>query len=107
MNEVTALAGRSRAINELDPGKLRYWRKIVRLLTQEQLADAAGLSRGEISHLETSRRKPLTTTLSRLCIALECDPADLLVPGSVDRENQNGTKNHQADARTAAGQAPA
>ena len=96
MNKGTALAGRSRAISDLDPGKLRRWRQTVRMLTQAELGKYAGLSRGEISHLETGRRKPLATTLRRLCIALECEPDDLLVT-RIAEENQNGSKSTQQD----------
>lgn len=81
MDDVT-ITGRSRAISDLDPGKLRTLRRQVMMLTQGELATAAGISRGEVSHLETGKRKPLATTLRRLCIALECEPADLLLDGS-------------------------
>jgi len=86
METAPTLTGRSRAISDLDPGKLRRLRKQVVMLTQGELADAAGISRGEISHLETGKRKPLATTLRRLCIALECEPGDLLT----DRSGPNG-----------------
>lgn len=88
MSEVNAPAERSRAVTSLNPAELRRWRKEVRMLSQVQLADAAGLSRGEISHLETAKRKPLATTLSRLCVALQCQPEDLLGPGK--EESLNG-----------------
>lgn len=73
-----AIAKRSRAITDFDGDKLRHWRQEIRMLSQVELGNAAGLSRGEISHLETRKRRPLATTLRRLCIALECEPADLL-----------------------------
>lgn len=73
-----AAPSKSRAISDFDGAKLQVLRTQVRMLSQVQLADAAGLSRGEISHLETAKRKPLATTLKRLCVALECEPGDLL-----------------------------
>jgi DNA-binding Xre family transcriptional regulator len=82
MNEVISPAARSRAISDFSPAALLHWRKKVRMLTQAELAHYAGISRGEVSHLETSKRKPQATTLRALCIALQCEPGDLLEPGS-------------------------
>lgn len=98
MNEVTAPTGRSRAITGLNPAELRRWRREVRMLTQDELAHFAGLSRGEISHLETGKRQPLASTLNRLCIALECGPEDLLT-GSGQEENLNGNTGSPAPAK--------
>jgi transcriptional regulator with XRE-family HTH domain len=39
-------------------------------LTQEQLADKAGLSRGYIARLETGRHDPAATTLAKIAKAL-------------------------------------
>lgn len=80
MEQAQAPAGRSRAVSDLNPASLRHLRREVVMLTQSELADAAGISRGEVSHLETGKRKPLATTLRRLCIALGCEPGDLLKP---------------------------
>lgn len=47
-------------------------------LTQEQLAEASGLHRTEISLLERSQRKPLLETVVALCRGLGVTPAELL-----------------------------
>lgn len=47
-------------------------------LTQEQLAEASGLHRTEISLLERSQRKPLLETIVALCRGLGVTPAELL-----------------------------
>lgn len=100
-NKKVPSAGRSRAIGNLDPHELKRWRTQVRMLSQVELANAAGLSRGEISHLETGKRQPLATTLRRLCVALECEPADLLTrngrpAGRETRENNAATQQQEA-----------
>lgn len=40
-------------------------------LTQQQVADAAGISRPYLSQIETGRRRPPPTTLAALLKALE------------------------------------
>lgn len=101
-NGKVAQPGRSRAISDLDPRKLKLWRTQVRMLSQVELANAAGLSRGEISHLETGKRQPLATTLRRLCVALECDPEDLLTHGhAVRRETREDNAATQQQAVSA------
>lgn len=52
--------------------------RIEKELTQEQLADAAGLHRTEISLLERNLRKPLLETIVALCRGLDMSPAELL-----------------------------
>lgn len=52
--------------------------RIERGLTQEQLAEASGLHRTEISLLERSQRKPLLETVVALCRGLGVTPAELL-----------------------------
>lgn len=47
-------------------------------LTQEQLADATGLHRTEISLLERGRRRPLLETIVVVCRGLGVTPAELL-----------------------------
>ncbi|HEY1687349.1 MAG TPA: helix-turn-helix transcriptional regulator [Solirubrobacteraceae bacterium] len=47
-------------------------------LTQEELADAAGLHRTEISLLERNRRKPLLETIVAVCRGLGITPGELL-----------------------------
>lgn len=88
MDEAVALSGKSRAITDLDPVKLRTLRRQVKMLTQHELGQAAGISRGEVSHLETGKRKPLATTLRRLCVALECEPTDLLTDHHAPRRGR-------------------
>ena len=52
--------------------------RVERGLTQEQLAEAAGLHRTEISLLERSRRKPLLETIVVICRGLGVTPGELL-----------------------------
>jgi transcriptional regulator with XRE-family HTH domain len=52
--------------------------RIERGLTQEQLADASGLHRTEISLLERNRRKPLLETIVAVCRGLDITPGELL-----------------------------
>lgn len=59
------------------PTYIRSWRKY-RKLTQEQLADLAGLSTPSISQLETGAQGFNHGTLAALATALQCTPADLL-----------------------------
>lgn len=47
-------------------------------LTQEQLAEKAGLHAVTISTLETAKRSGTIPTLIRLCAALDADAGDLL-----------------------------
>ncbi len=49
-------------------------------LTQEQLAEASGLSQQYISGLERGRRNPTVVTLWELSQPLGVSPADLLKP---------------------------
>lgn len=68
-----------RTVTEFDSERLLAWRKR-RTLLQEELATKAGISRGEVGHLERGRRKPTLRTLRRLAGALEIEPAGLLAP---------------------------
>lgn len=47
-------------------------------LSQEALADLAGLHRTEISHLERATRDPRLSTIARVAHAVGVRPADLL-----------------------------
>lgn len=47
-------------------------------LSQEQLAERAGLHRNYIGGIEQGRRNVATINLVRLALALELDPGDLL-----------------------------
>lgn len=59
--------------------------RIERGLTQEELADAAGLHRTEISLLERNRRKPLLETIVAVCRGLGITPGELLSQVSLER----------------------
>lgn len=50
-------------------------------LTQDQLADMTGLSKGFVSQLETGQRQPSTDTLGVIASALKVTEADLIQPG--------------------------
>lgn len=56
---------------------LREWRKY-RGLTQQELADRAGLTNSAVSHLERGAKAYTQGSLEALARALECEPADLL-----------------------------
>lgn len=58
---------------------IREWRED-RELSQEALADAAGLHRTHISLIERGERSVRLATVYRLAVALEVQPADLM-PG--------------------------
>lgn len=49
-------------------------------LSQEALADAAGLDRTYVSALERSRYAVTVDVLERLALALDVDPAELIRP---------------------------
>ncbi len=49
-------------------------------LSQEELADLAGLHRTHVSLIERNRRSVRLETLERLARALEVQPADLIPP---------------------------
>jgi transcriptional regulator with XRE-family HTH domain len=49
-------------------------------MTQENLADAVGLSRGSMSNIERGRHKILLHTLEAIASALDVDLHDLLPP---------------------------
>jgi transcriptional regulator with XRE-family HTH domain len=75
MAEVEPDAGRGIAAFSGD--ELRRLR-IRRLLTQDELAAEAGVSPGEVSHLECGRRRPTVLTLRALCRALKVEADALL-----------------------------
>ena len=65
------------------PGGVRIGRKlkevrIRRLLTQEELAEKAGLSASTVVNIERDRSEPHFSTIRRLALALEVDPVSLL-----------------------------
>jgi transcriptional regulator with XRE-family HTH domain len=47
-------------------------------LSQEQLAEAAGISRPHVARLETARQDPTLSTIGKLARALKVKPAELL-----------------------------
>ena len=57
---------------------LKQWRKH-RGLTQDQLAERAGLSKPFLSQLENGKRQFTHETLVVLADALRCEPADLIM----------------------------
>lgn len=59
-----------------NPARLLFARQL-RMLTQMDLADQAGLSHSAISHFETGRHDPLPDTVERLACALDV-PSDFL-----------------------------
>lgn len=56
---------------------LAAWRKH-RGLSQEDLAERAGVTQGLISQLETGKTDYTGETLEKLAKALDCEPGDLL-----------------------------
>lgn len=64
---------------------LREWRKH-RGLTQERLAERAGVSQGMISQLETGESDYTGELLEKLADALQCEPADLIMRNPLDTE---------------------
>ena len=57
-------------------------RRLEAALTQQQLADRAGISRNALVRLETLRTEPRPPTLRRLADALNTTPVDLIGPDS-------------------------
>ncbi len=49
-----------------------------RLLTQEELAEKAGISAGTVVHIERDNREPHFRTIRKLAKALDVDPTELL-----------------------------
>jgi DNA-binding XRE family transcriptional regulator len=59
--------------------------RLARHMSQERLAEVAGLDRSYMSHVETGRRNVTLMTIRRLAVALKVEPSVLLVPrGSGD-----------------------
>jgi len=56
---------------------VRIWREY-RKLTQQQLADKAGISKPYLSQLETGARRASVSVIKRLAAALEADVDDLI-----------------------------
>jgi putative transcriptional regulator len=47
-------------------------------LTQGELAKKVGIQTHSISNIERGKHDPSNETLTRICIALDCQPGDLL-----------------------------
>ena len=52
--------------------------RIRRALTQEELADIAGLSKNAVNRLELDKAEPRMSTLRKLAKALDVEPAELI-----------------------------
>lgn len=63
----------------------KEWRK-KRGMTQEELADAVGVSAPSISQLENGKQGFTDTTLLALSEALNCSPGDLLMRNPLDED---------------------
>lgn len=61
----------------IDPAKLRYWRH-VRVMTRQELAEAARLSLDSIKSYEQGRVYPRESAFRRLFTALGVGPEELL-----------------------------
>lgn len=61
-------------------------------LTQEQLAEQAGLSTNFLARLEMSGRTPSLATLTRIAGALEVHPSDLLAEEHIDQWKAEATE---------------
>lgn len=57
---------------------LKEWRKF-RGMTQEALAEAAGMSIGNVNHLERANQNYTQEALESLAEALRCEPAHLIM----------------------------
>jgi transcriptional regulator with XRE-family HTH domain len=65
------------------PTFIRQWRK-KRGLTLEACSERAGMSKGNLSNIETGKTGYSQATLEALADALQCDPVDLLVRNPSD-----------------------
>lgn len=67
------------------PTFIRQWRK-KRGLTLEVCAERAGMSKGNLSNIETGKTGYNQATLEALADALQCEPVDLLIRNPADPE---------------------
>jgi transcriptional regulator with XRE-family HTH domain len=65
------------------PTFIRQWRK-KRGYTIEQCAEMAGMSKGNLSNIETGKTGYNQATLEALAEALRCEPVDLLIRNPAD-----------------------
>jgi transcriptional regulator with XRE-family HTH domain len=54
------------------------WERTARTLTQEQLAEKAGISPAALVRIERNQSDPHVSTIRKLADALDVDPRDLL-----------------------------
>ncbi len=62
---------------EFEPGAIERYRTRA-LMTQAELADAAGLTVSTVSRLESGLQAPRISTVRRIASALNVDPSELL-----------------------------
>ena len=72
-----------------ETARIRLSRNLVRLrgeldISQEELADRAGLHRTYVGHLEQRKRNPSLENVERLALTLNVDVLDLLAPTQAD-----------------------
>ena len=68
------------------PTFIRQWRK-VRGLTLEECAERSGMSKGNLSNIETGKTGYNQATLEALAYALQCEPVDLLIRNPADADS--------------------
>lgn len=79
-------------------GSLLREARMVKGLTQEELAFRAGMSVPYLSEIERGRSSPSLTMMVDLAIALEIHLADLIQPMTMERaKDQGGRKRPQDD----------
>jgi DNA-binding Xre family transcriptional regulator len=67
-------------------GAIRHWREL-RLMSQRELAEKAGLAAETVNQLENGKREYVyRRTARRLCDALGCQPTALVDTGTLDDE---------------------
>ncbi len=59
------------------------------LLTQQEVADAVGMSKSEISRIENGRHRPYFNTVKKIAAALGADPEEFVL--WIELENGNGS----------------
>jgi len=84
------------------PRALASWRKRHQL-SQEALAERAGVGFRTITRLETSNSNPRLSTLLTLARVLRIDPGDLLYPAPVDDDESPTVRLDRLDVQASAG----
>jgi transcriptional regulator with XRE-family HTH domain len=59
--------------------RLRWWRER-RAMTQQELAEKAGITRAALSRIESGQAEPRPPTVRRLAAALRVEPDQLMAP---------------------------